>query len=173
MNDVAAVQAANCIENLHRSVSSVEFGYKVQALAAHILLRLDYRVEEINRSGHPDIIATRDMDELHFEVEADVAGPRPRKLTNEDFASLTELASGVGYFALAISFPTPRWVLVPAERLKNRRPTSNVLLEALSDADFCKAWTYAYMNLLEQECRLIQRASFRELCERALAGRGL
>ena len=173
MNDLAALQAADCLENLHLSISSVEFGYKVQALAAHVLLRLNFGVEEVNRSGHPDIVATSGMDKLHFEIEAEVAGPRPRQLTKEDFSALTELRGGVGYFALAISFPTPRWVVVPAERLKHRKPSSNVLLEALSDKDFSNAWTHAYIDLLKQECRRIRRASFRELCERALSGRGL
>ena len=153
--------------------SSVEFGYKVQALAAHVLLRLNYRVEEINGSGHPDIIATRGMEELRFEIEAEVADSRQRQLTHDDFASLIELPGAVGYFALAISFPTPHWIVVPAERLKDRRPSSNVLLEALSDSDFSDAWTYEYINLLNEECRRVRRASFRELCARALAGRGL
>ena len=173
MNDIATLRATDCLKNLHLSVSSAEFGYKVQALAAHVLLRLNFAVEEINRSGHPDIVATRGMDKLHFEVEAEVAGPRPRKLTDEDFDALTELPGGVGYFALAISFPTPRWIVVRADRLKYRRPSSNVLLEALSDADFSNAWTYAYIDLLKRECRRIRRASFRYLCERALTGRGL
>ena len=172
MNDLAALQAVNCIDGLHLSASPAEFGYKVQALAAHVLLRLSFEVEEINQSGHPDIVATRGMDKLHFEVEAEVAGPRPRQLTDEDFSALTELPGGVGYFALAISFPTPRWVVVPAERLKHRKPSSNVLLEALSDTDFSNAWTHAYIDLLKQECRRIRRASFRELCERALSGHG-
>ena len=173
MNDVAALQAADCLENLHLSTSPAEFGYKVQALAAHVLLRLNFAVEEINPSGHPDIVATRGMDKLHFEVEAEVAGPRPRKLTDEDFDALTELPGGVGYFALAISFPTPRWIVVPAERLKDRKPSSNVLLEALSDRNFSDAWTSEHLNLLNDACRRIQRASFATLCERALAGRGL
>ena len=62
MDNLAALQASDCIENLRLSISPVEFGYKVQALAAHVLLRLDYRVEEINRSGHPDIVATRGLE---------------------------------------------------------------------------------------------------------------
>ena len=173
MNDLAALQAVDCLENLHLSVSPTEFGFKVQALAAHVLLRLSFGVEEVNRSGHPDIVATRGMDKLYFEVEAEVAGPRLRQLTDEDFSALTDLAGGVGYFALAISFPTPRWIVVPAERLKHRKPSSNVLLEALSDTDFSSAWTYAYIDLLKHECRRIRRASFSELCERALSGRGL
>ena len=173
MNDAAAIQAAECLEELHLSTSPAEFGYKVQALAAHVLLRLNFRVEKVNPSGHPDIVATRGMEKLHFEVEAEVVGPRPRQLTKEDFDALTGLPGGVGYLALAISFPAPRWVVVPAERLKHRKPSSNVLLEALSDSEFSYAWTYAYTEMLNQECRRIRRASFRELCERALLGHGL
>ena len=172
MNDLEALEAANCLDNLHLSVSPAEFGYKVQALAAHVLLRLNFEVEEINRSGHPDIVATRGMEKFHFEIEAEVAGPRPRQLTEEDFGALTELPGGVGYFALAISFPTPRWIVVQADRLKHRQPSSNVLLEALSDKGFSNAWTYAYIELLRQECRRIRRASFRDLCERATSGCG-
>ena len=173
MNDLAVLKAVDCIDSLHLSVSSAEFGYKVQALAAHVLLRLNFGVEEVNQSGHPDIVATRGMDKLHFEVEAEVAGPRPRQLTDQDFRALTDLSGSVGYFALAISFPTPRWVVVPAERLRHRKPSSNVLLEALSDSEFSSNWTCAYIDLLSQECHRIRRASFRELCQRALSGRGL
>ena len=173
MDNLAALQASDCIENLRLSISPVEFGYKVQALAAHVLLRLDYRVEEINRSGHPDIVATRGMEEHRFEVEAEVIGSRPRQLTADDFASLIKVSGTVGYFALAISFPTPRWILVPAERLVGRKPSFNVLLEALSDRDLSDAWTYEYINLLNEECSRVRRTSFGTLRTRALAGRGL
>lgn len=173
MRDPAVLQATRCVDDLHLIASPAEFGYKVQALAAHVLLRLGFRIEQVNQSGHPDIVATRGMGKLHFEVEAEVAGPRLRQLTDGDYSALTGLSGGVGYFALAISSPTPRWVVVPAERLKGRRPSSNVLLEALSDADFSHAWTHAYVDLLKQECRRISRSSFRQLRERALSGRGL
>ena len=173
MRDSEARQASDCIESLRQSISSVEFGYKVQALAAHVLLRLNCRVVEINRSGHPDIVATRGMEEFRFEIEAEVADPRRRQLTDDDFASLVEVTDAVGYFALATSSPTPRWIVVPAEHLKSRRPSSNVLLEALSDRDLSDAWTHEYINLLNAECRQVRRISFRALCERALAGRGL
>ena len=173
MNDLAMLQATKCIEQMRLSVEPSEFGYKVQALSAHVLLRLDCKVQEINQYGHPDIIATRGMEELRFEIEAEVSGPRPRQLTNEDFASLIDSSGAVGYFALAISFPTPRWIVVPAKRLKDRRPSSNVLLEALSDKNLSGAWTFEYLDLLHKECRRIRRSSFGTLCARALAGRGL
>ena len=173
MNDLSTHNAVNCIENLQLSISSVKFGYKIQALAAHVLLRQNFQIKEINQSGHPDIIATRGMDEFHFEVEAEVTGPRPRQLTDDDFEALTGLSSGAGFFALAISFPKPRWIVIPAERLKHRQPSPNVLLEALSNKQLSNAWTVAYISLLNRACRQIGQSSFRKLCKRALSGRGL
>ena len=173
MNDLAILQATECIEQMRLSIEPSEFGYKVQALAAHVLLRLDCKVQEINQYGHPDIVATRGMEELRFEIESEVGGPRPRQLTNKDFASLIDSSGAVGYFALAISFPTPRWIVVPAVRLKDRRPSSNVLLESLSDRSYSEAWTSEYLSLLSDECRRIQRSSFAMLRERALSGRSL
>ena len=173
MNDLVIQQATECVEQMRLSVEPSEFGYKVQALAAHVLLRLDCQVQEINQGGHPDIIATRGPEELRFEIEAEVSGSRPRQLTNEDFASLIVSSGAVGYYALAVNFPTPRWIVVPADRLKERRPSSNVLLEALSDRDISGAWTFEYLDLLHKECRRIRRASFATLCANAKAGRGL
>ena len=173
MDDRATCQAADCIENLRLKVSSSEFGYRVQGLAAHVLLRLGCQIEEINRAGHPDIVATRAGQELRFEVETEVTGPRARQLTRDDFASLIDDSEVVGYFALAISYPNPRWILVPAKQLLGRRPSSNVLLDALSDQEFSKAWTYEYTNMLDAHCRRIVRSSFARLRSLALEGRGL
>ena len=173
MNDPAVLQATECIEQMRLRLEPSEFGYKIQALAAHVLLRLECQVQEINQYGHPDIVATRGTEELRFEIEAEVGAPRLRQLTNQDFASLIDSSGAVGYYALAISFPTTRWIVVPAERLKDRRPSSNVLLEALSDRNFSVAWTLEYLKLLHKECRRIRRASFGTLCARALEGRGL
>ncbi len=167
------LKATECIEQMRLTAEPAEFGYKVQALAAHVLLRLHHQVEKINPYGHPDIVSTRGVEEFRFEIEAEVSGPRPRQLTHEDFASLIDSSGAVGYFGLAISFPAPRWIVVPAERLKYRRPSSNVLLEALSDRDLSDAWTFEYLDLLHKECSRIRRASFAALCARALAGRGL
>jgi len=146
----------------------------VQALAGHILLRLGYRVDEINSSGHPDIIARRDGRTFCFEVEAEAGATRLRKLTNADLASLTSPSEVIGFYALAISIPTPYWVLVPAAKLTSRaRSSPKALLEALSDKSLSAAWTYEYVQLLSVACRQIKLASFNSLCKRALAGRNM
>ena len=173
IDEMAAIHAAHCIDDLRLSLSASEFGYRMQAVAAHILLRLNYEVQDIRRSGHPDIIATRGVDEYRFEIEAEVVGRRARQLKRADFESLLDVTGAAGYFALAIGSPRPRWVVVPADRLVNRKPCRTLLLDVLSDIGFSHAWTHEYINLLNDHCRRIRRASFRSLCDRALAGSGL
>ncbi len=174
MNSHPTLNANECIERIRSDISPSEFGYKIQALAAHVLLRLNYRVDEVNPSGHPDIVATKNGREFRFEVEAEVTGPRPRKLTDADFAMLTETSNVVGYYALAISFPKPYWVLVPAKKLIRRNfPSSNMLLEALSDKAYSEEWTYEYVRLLHSACRQIRLASFSYLSQMAIAGHRL
>jgi Holliday junction resolvase len=139
-----------------------------------VLLRLGYGIVEINSSGHPDIVASRDGRRFCFEVEAETTGPRLRKLTDADLSSLTSQPEVIGYYALAISVPLPHWVLVPASKLIRRGSGSpKALLEALSDKAYSAAWTCEYARMLNVACRQIKLASFNVLRERALAGRGL
>lgn len=173
MNSEAVGQASHCIENLLQNATPPEFGLKVQALAAHVLLRLGCRVIEINRTGHPDIVAMRDGYELRLEVEAEVLGSRGRQPTADDLAALINGSTAIGYFALAVSRPTPHWIVVPAEKLVGRRPSHKVLLKALSDRELSDAWTDAYVELLSEKAGRVVHYSFETLCRRALAGRGL
>ena len=165
--------AKDCIERLRLDTNSSEFGYRIQALAAHVLLRLGFRIDAVNSSGHPDIVATKDGREFRFEVEAEVDGPRRRMLTEEDMASLLGESDVFGYYALAISFPDPRWVLVDAGNLVGRGPVPNMLLEALSDSEFSSMWTLEYTNILSSSCRELRRMTFPSLSEWAIRGRSL
>ena len=149
------------------------FGFKMQAVAAHILLRLGHTVFEVNRLGHPDIISCAEGVEYRFEVEAEVHGHRKRILGDADFAGLTGTAA-LGYFALAVSFPRPYWVVVPVEELIDRgTPSGNATLEALSDTYLSDAWTKSHLDLLGTSCRTIRERSFEQLARRAVEGRTL
>ena len=168
---MSALGATDCIDHLR---SNNGFGYKVQAIAAHVLLRLGYHIEAINHTGHPDILATKNAEEFRFEVEAETTRPRPRKLDGADFEALTGGPNAAGYYALAISFPRPYWIVVPASKLLRRsHRTTNMLLEALSDKEQSAEWTREYVALLEGACHRITMASFENLKNMALAGRRL
>lgn len=174
LDSVAGVGASDCIERIRSSTSASEFGLKIQAVAAHLLLRLNYRITAVNQPGHPDIVAVRDGTEYRFEVEAEFTKPTPRKLTEADFASLMGSPGVVGYYARAIRLPSPRWVLVPAVKLMDRRlPASDILLEGLSDRVYSREWTVEYQHLLQSSCRQIRLASFNRLSEMAIAGQSL
>lgn len=173
-NNHASTGATDCVQRIRSGLTDSAFGYKVQALAGHVLLRLGYTVEEINSSGHPDIVARKGGNTYCYEVEAEVGATRLRRLTDADLASLTDPPGVMGYHALAINIPTPRWILVPASKLTSRaRSSPKALLEALSDRELSEAWTHEYLQLLNVACRQIRLASFNVLSERALAGRGM
>lgn len=173
MADGADKRAAACLASMRMEVSDPEFGLKIQALAGHVLLRLGWEVEEINQFGHPDVVARQGSLTCHIEIEAEVRGTRPRQLTQADFESLIDVPGTIGLYGLAISYPIPRWILVPAELLMDRRPSYTVLLDALSDKENSLAWSDEYVKMLDAECNRITRYSFNALCDRALAGRGL
>lgn len=165
--------ARNCLDALLLELSPQEFGNRIQAVAAHILLRLGYHIAAVKWRGHPDITAWRDGLEYRFEVEAQVTGPRPRQLEKEDFDGLLSVPHAQGYYALAISPHTrPPWLLVPASSLVNRQlPSRNALLEALSDRDYSAAWTDEYHRLLQASGRLIRQTPSSELGQMAVDGK--
>ena len=171
----AETDPAQCIRRVRSGCATdSEFGYKMQGIAAHVLLRLGYRIDSNNPSGNPDIVASIGGTEYRFEVEAEVVGPRPRKLTKADLASLTESSNIVGYFGLAIISPSPSWILVPATKLVRKTlPLNNMWLEALSDKSYSEAWTREFHKLLQESCRLIEFASFSKLKQMALEGQRL
>ena len=89
--------AAECLRGLRSRTSVGEFGYKIQALAAHVLLGLNHRVTAVNATGHPDVVTMKGGQEFRFEVEAEVIGVKRTMLTSSDFAGL--LSPGVvGFF---------------------------------------------------------------------------
>ena len=94
-------------------------------------------------------------------------------LTPSDFDGLT--GSHVeGYFAMAVSFPQPRWVLVPVQRLASREsPSGMALLRALRDKAFSSEWTNQYVSLICRSSRDVIDRSYDQLVQRAMDGRGL
>ena len=154
-------------------MSPSEFGLRIQALAGHVLLRLEHRIVEIKQKGHPDIVSIKGGQEFRFEVEAEVLARKPRMLTPSDFDGLTD-GNVQGYFAVAVSFPQPCWVLVPVHRLAPREsPAEIALLRAMSDKAFSSEWTNEYVSLIRRSSRDVIDRSFDQLVQRARDGRGL
>lgn len=165
--------AADCLAYVRSRVSAGEFGYRIQALAGHVLLGLGHSILEIKQKGHPDLVSVKDGQEFRFEVEAEVVGRKRRMLTPSDFEGLID--TGVeGYFALAVSFPRPFWILVPALQLVKRRlPAGTAVLKALSNKEFSSEWTNEYVSLIGRSSRDVVDRPFDQLVQRAMSGWGL
>ena len=166
------VDARACLDRLLLESDDKIFGFKMQAVAAHVLLRLGHEVFEVNRFGHPDIVSLKDGVEYRFEVEAEVGEHRKRILEPADFVGLTKTGA-VGYFALAVSFPRPYWVVVPVLELIRRGPSGNETLAALRDKLLSDAWTQSHLDLLGTSCSVVRKRSFEQLARRAVEGRAL
>ena len=169
-------QAGKCLQTVRDAVELSEFGFRIQGLAAHVLLRLGARVLKINSQGHPDIVADTERGFIRIEVEADIHGSRPRVLTEEDLDGIAPReATDKGYFALALCGPYPRWLLVDHSRLRRRRgtPASPAILQGLSDTEASERWTTEFITLLLTHCPHLRAYSFSFLVRRALEGRPL
>ena len=58
------------LEGLRAQVGDGEFGYRMQALFAHVLVRLGARVLEINAQGHPDVRALMGQELMFVQVKS-------------------------------------------------------------------------------------------------------
>ncbi len=172
--DPRSIDADESLRRLTNELSASEFGFRVQAFAAHVLLRLGFDIIEINTSGHPDILATRLGKPFLFEVEAEVTWRRARQLDTADFASLLGSPGASAWYALARRSPTAQWLLVPANRLGTRtRPTPTSILQSLSDKSYSQEWTICYRELLQDSAHVIRVYPYEKLREMALKGNGL
>ncbi|MFB0557298.1 MAG: hypothetical protein ACETVW_05530 [Dehalococcoidia bacterium] len=169
-------EAGRCLQMMRETVELSEFGFRIQGIAAHVLLRLGAQVLEVNSQGHPDIVAATERGSIRIEVEADIRGSRPRLLTKEDLESIApRRTTDKGYFALALCGPYPQWLLVEYSRLSRRydTPASPAILRALSDEEASEQWTSEFIKLLLTHCQHLPAYSFDLLARRALEGRPL
>jgi hypothetical protein len=168
--------AGKCLQQVRHAIEFSEFGYRIQGLAAHVLLRLGARVLQINSQGHPDIVAETERGFIRFEVEADLHGARARIPTEEDLDGIAPRGvTDKGYFALALCGPYPRWFLVDYIHLRRRHgnPASPAIIQAISDAQVSEQWTTEFIALILAHRQHLQVYSFDFLVRRALEGKPL
>lgn len=167
--------AAASMASLLKQVGVAEYGYRLQGLAAHVLLRLGWVVTEINAIGHPDISASRAGRAIRLEVECDTGGHACRQPALADLEGLRPLAPGdSGYFAFFSLGPRVRWLLVPVELLERRRnPIPIATIAALAELSISLDWTRTMVSLLMERHRNVWSYSYRSLRRRALGGDSL
>ena len=167
--------AGRCLENLRTLVGPIQLGYRIQGMAAHLLLAQGLEVVGVYSQGHPDIVAVGSQGTLRFEIEANTSGIGSHQLTAQDLVSLKPQAPGDrGFLGVAICGPYPRWLIVDQARLAARTsPAPLPVLDALSEQGLSTTWTCLFSRLICKHCEHLQDYSFDLLAEWARTGRGL
>ena len=171
----ASRQAGRLLEGLLAKVGPVEIGFRVQGMATHILLALGYQVTEVRSSGHPDIVAKGERGVVRVEIEADTRGIGLHLPEPDDLAALRARSPGdLGYFAIAICSPLPRWIVVDSYRLNGRKAKLPLpLLDALGNREQSEAWSGLFQRLIVEHGNRLGDFSFQRLAGLALEQRCL
>lgn len=106
------------LDDLRTACGDSEFGYRMQALFAHVILRLNGQVSEINAQGHPDIRARLGRRELLIQVKTfwHRSPTSMFELSSEDIAGIRAVGEREGVLAVLDCAVPVRWNVVPADR---------------------------------------------------------
>ena len=154
-----------------------DFGYRMQAVFAHVLLRLGGEILEVNAQGHPDVKARMAGQLTHFQVKtASHSHPGFQFcLSAKDLAGISPDDRGRGFLAVLDCAAPVAWLLVPEgrARLMVERPNLIATLRAERLNPFSVECSEAFLDLVTAEQERLPRLSFGLLAQRALRGEPL
>jgi hypothetical protein len=163
------------LDTLRQDVGDSEFGYRCQALLAHVLLRIGGKVLDIRPQGHPDITASIGVRRLLLQVKA-VHGKTVRQnfsISPEDLNGIKPANKDIfGYFAILECVPPISWILVDYSRLyrQGSKPLSMVALRATENRKLSQELTEEFVRLVVDNQNRLRDLGFHILCVRALRG---
>ncbi|MBI4244231.1 MAG: hypothetical protein HY606_09100 [Planctomycetes bacterium] len=177
-NDRKSFEIKPALDLLRASIGDSEFGYRMQAFFAHVLLELGGSIIEINQQGHPDIKWNFNGKTSLIQVKTtthsnvgwcltispdDIAGIRPSGL-NE-----------VGYFAVLDCAVPISWLISEYDKIR-RHESRSVNIETIRTAinlDFSNEFTAVFTELMTMHKERLYMLTYAILRERALRGEGL
>lgn len=170
--------AARLLQSLRERFGDAELGYRVQALYAHVLLRLGATILEVNAQGHPDIKASWSGKTLLVQVKS-LLHRRPDQkfdISQDDLRGITpRLKEYTGYLALLDCAPPLEWIVVEYDRIRRHleRPVHTVTLKADSDTELSRGCTIEFVRLLIAIQSRLPDLRYALMCERAMKGNGM
>jgi hypothetical protein len=164
------------LHDLCKSIGNSDFGFRIQGLFAHALIRLGIKIFEVNLQGHPDIVGDVENKRIKLEVEAAVGNARRRIIDEENIEAIKpNNKNEKGYFAVLDCGLPPEWLLVDYQHLKWRcsESLSIIILKSLSDKEFSSKCTEQFFNLILLNTERLPSFTFSILRDRALRGEEL
>jgi hypothetical protein len=165
------------LDRLRSECGHSEFGYRMQAILAHVLLRLGARILEINPQGHPDIAAEFLGRHIRIQVKAVLHSDAGSELTigPEDYAGIALTGYADGYLAVLDCALPVSWLLIPADRVRLvvARPALLATFRADCQEPLSTECTDVFFELISEAEKRLPLLTFRLLANRALRGESL
>jgi hypothetical protein len=158
---------------LRLRVGDIEYGYRVQGLFAHVLMRLGAEIVDLNAQGHPDVVAVLDSRRLLLEVEAIHSVNRKHAVKIEDIEAIRPTMPGdAGYLAVLDGAIPVRWALLEYEKLRLHGPSELPLgtIHALADRQLSEQCTANLIAMVLDNEHVLENLSFHLLAARACRG---
>jgi hypothetical protein len=160
------------MDELRAECGDSKFGYRLQAVFAHVLLRLDGEILEINARGHPDVRARLGDRELVVQVKtaAHRWAESMFEMSPADFRGISERGRREGFVAFLDCAEPVEWILVPANhaaRLVGQQAHVSTL-RAECDEGLSEDCTLEFRALLSESAGRILKMPYPILCRRAL-----
>ena len=166
--------AARILTEFRDDVGFPTFGLVVQALFAHVLLRLGGEVLDIRNPGHPDIRAILAGQLHNIEVETAKRKTIPRRLEPGDLEVLQVSKDGeYGYFCVLDCGPPIAWLCVDVASLGHRASDKLhlSLLRGYCNRGYSVECTSQFSDLVISEARKLRHLTYERLRREALSGR--
>jgi hypothetical protein len=168
-----AFEAGDILKQLCNQCGDIEFGYRMQALFAHILMKKEWNIVEVNAQGHPDIRAERGGESLLVQVKS-VGHRSPNSLitlSKDDVDGIAALGNRGGWFAALDQASPVQWIIVTrdtASRLLGRPLHLSTLL-ANSDAIVSDECNRSFYDLILLHRNRLPQLTYGILRRRALS----
>jgi hypothetical protein len=162
------------LDSLRSKTSDSEFGYRVQALFAHVLGRLGYAIIEVNAHGHPDVKGRAGDIVLAAQVKSITHSSASTMFTlgEPDLVGIRQTAGYQGVLAALDCAAPVGWSVVRSERLDLHlnRPVHIATLRAEQDEQLSQDCTREFLDMVLMPNSKALELPFELLARRAMRG---
>lgn len=170
-------EIGSLVEELRHRRSDSEFGYRMQAIFAHVLMRQGWRILEIKAKGHPDIRAAMGDHGLFVQVKSvsHRSANSTIELSSDDAAGIRAMGQHAGWFAVLDCAVPIQWIVIERGRAVRLLGTPHhlAILQANRDVVLSKHCNEAFLEIISEHQERLPNLRYTVLCNRALAGNGL
>jgi hypothetical protein len=170
-------EISRVLQALRGHCGDIEFGYRMQALFAHVLMRLDWQIIEVNAQGHPDVLASMADQEALFQVKTVLhrTANSMVELSKDDVGGITAAGRRAGWFAILDCAAPARWNVLTNSRAARLlgKPIYVATLRANSDTAMSIDCNDHFGEIILANSSRLSNLGYAVLRQRALAHDGL